>query len=58
MSGQRIEQIPKNFDFSPQVEKLNQVLSHEVINGFSKPIQADKDPMLVNDLRVVTQQSS
>ena len=23
MSGQRIEQVPKNFDFSPQVEKLN-----------------------------------
>lgn len=33
MSGQRIEQVPKNFDFNPQVEKLNQVLSYEVVNA-------------------------
>ena len=41
MSGQRIEQIPKVFDFSTLVEKLNQVLSYEIVNGFSKPIQSD-----------------
>ena len=25
--------MPKNFDFGPQVEKLNQVLSYEVVSS-------------------------
>ena len=30
MVGQRIEQIPKNFDYGVQVERVNQVLSHDL----------------------------
>ena len=35
--GQRIEHIPKNFDFGPNVERVNQVLSYEGLNGFVEP---------------------
>ena len=35
VSGQRIEQIPKNFDFAPQVERISQVLTFEGVNGFT-----------------------
>ena len=34
MNGQRVEQIPKNFDFAQNVERINQVLSYEGVNGF------------------------
>lgn len=34
MIGQRIEQIPKNFDFAPQVERFSQVLTYEQVSGF------------------------
>ena len=34
MVGQRIEQIPKNFDFAPHVERFSQVLSYEQVTGF------------------------
>ena len=36
MSGQRIEQVPKNFDFGQQVEKVNQVLSYDTASGYSE----------------------
>ena len=32
--SQRIEAIPKNFDYIPAVEKVNQVLSYDNVNGF------------------------
>ena len=32
--SQRIEAIPKNFDFIIAVEKVNQVLSYDSVNGF------------------------
>ena len=31
---QRTEAIPKNFDFAGTVEKANQVLSYDNVNGF------------------------
>lgn len=34
MSGQRLEQIPKNFDFAPIVERVSQVLSFEGVSSF------------------------
>ena len=35
MVGQRIEPLPKNFDYGSQVDKVNQVLSFETVSGFS-----------------------
>ena len=32
MVGQRIEQIPKNFDYGAQVERMNQVLSYRSVS--------------------------
>jgi len=32
MVGQRIEQIPKNFDYGAQVERLNQVVSFRTVS--------------------------
>ena len=56
MTGQRIEQIPKNFDFNPQVERISQVLSHDTVLGFLKMrdgIQEEStDPMIVTGLRM------
>ena len=34
MNGQRVEQIPKTFDFAQNVQRINQVLSYEGVNGF------------------------
>ena len=33
LGGQRIEVIPKNFDFGTQVSRVNQVISFESVNG-------------------------
>ena len=32
MVGQRIEQIPKTFDFAHQIERVNQVISYEIVS--------------------------
>ena len=34
MAGQRIEQIPKTFDFGPNVDRASQVLSYDAVSGF------------------------
>ena len=56
--GQRIEQIPKNFDFGQQVERVNQVLSYEVANGFiEQRVTANnsvEDSMIVTGLRMTS----
>ena len=56
MIGQRIEQIPKNFDYGPHVERLNQVLNFDVINSFTieqgRMSNASEDPMMVTGLRL------
>ena len=56
MIGQRIEQIPKNFDYGPHVERLNQVLNFDVISNFTieqgRMSNASEDPMMVTGLRL------
>ena len=32
--SQRVESIPKNFDYIPTVDKINQVLSYDAVTGF------------------------
>ena len=50
MIGQRIEQIPKNFDYGPHVERLNQGLSYDGVNSFAmehgRMSNASEDPMM------------
>ena len=62
MIGQRIEQIPKNFDYGPQVEKLNQVLTFDSINSFTvemgRTSNASEDPMMVTGLRLTSNANS
>ena len=56
--SQRIETIPKNFDFIPAVEKVNQVLSYDGVNGFIEQrmssIDQVEDSMMVTGLRMTT----
>ena len=54
MVGQRIEQIPKNFDFAPQVARLNQILSYASATGISNENRNSNldDPMVVTGLRM------
>ena len=59
MVGQRIEQIPKNFDFAPHVERFSQVLTYESVNGFSLEQQlrtsnSVEDSMMVTGLRMTS----
>ena len=57
MIGQRIEQIPKNFDFLPQVERISQVLSFDLVNGFNEQLRNSnsvEDSMMVTGLRMTT----
>ena len=56
MVGQRIEQIPKNFDFGPQVRRQNQVMSFEAVNGFveQRTSQLPEDAMMVTGLRMTS----
>ena len=62
MIGQRIEQIPKNFDYGPHVERLNQVLTYEGINSFivdqGRLSNASEDPMMVTGLRLTSNAAS
>ena len=50
--------IPKNFDFIPAVEKANQVLSYDNVNGFVEQrmssIEHVEDSMMVTGLRMTT----
>ena len=50
--------IPKNFDFIPAVEKANQVLSYDNVNGFVEQrmssIEHVDDSMMVTGLRMTT----
>ena len=56
MVGQRIEQIPKNFDYGPQVERVSQVISFETVSGFSRQEELRnntiEDSMMVTGLRM------
>lgn len=55
MSGQRIEQIPKNFDFAAQVERVSQVLSFESVSGFiDQRMGSIEDSMMVTGLRMTS----
>ena len=59
MVGQRIEQIPKNFDFAPHVERFSQVLTYESVCGFSLEQQlrtsnSVEDSMMVTGLRMTS----
>ena len=57
MVGQRIEQIPKNFDFAPQVVRISQVLSYEQVSGFTEQLRTSnsvEDSMMVTGLRMTT----
>ena len=62
MIGQRIEQIPKNFDYGPHVERLNQVLSYDGVNSFAmehgRMSNASEDPMMVSGLRFTSNAAS
>ena len=57
MVGQRIEQIPKNFDFAPQVVRISQVLSYEQVSDFTEQLRTSnsvEDSMMVTGLRMTT----
>ena len=54
-SGQRTETLPKNFDFVPTVDKVNQVLSYETVTGFvEQRMSSIDDSMMVTGLRMTT----
>jgi len=57
MIGQRIEQIPKNFDYGPNTERTNQVISFRTVNGSSgEPLYdaTSDDIMQVTGMRMTT----
>ena len=50
MAGQRVEQIPKNFDFGPNVERVSQVLSFETVSCQTRELRSSnltEDSMMV-----------
>ena len=52
--GQRIEQIPKNFDYGAHVERVNQVISFKTVSNSSDDNHRFSDTHASNDYMQVT----